>query len=771
LTFESYLESLAAEGETLLYVLQKPLQPVSFHADGAIKATWPAFLPGKKRREGQAWYANTAAFITDRMTERVSAAAANCEFVLVMVLDDIGTKSKTPPLEPTWKMETSPGNYQWGYAFEFDAQPRKGEFAAAIRAIADAGYTDPGACNPVRNFRLPGSVNLKQNRDGFVSRLVEFAPERTFTLAQICDALGVTPGPVEGDGPRPMRVRDDGGDDVFAWLNEQGMVYSRPNGEGWAGVLCPNAEEHTDGSPEGRYNPALRAFCCLHGHCTEWGSERFLTWVTSKGGPSQTSGIREELVSALLKGALPTPTPEQAADAQAVIAEVERREAGRLEQAQWYERFAYLLADDGYFDLIERKQYSRNNFNAVFRHVACLSVHLTAAGKRRRVEASVSFDENRVAMGAQVLQGVTYAAGEDVMVTRAGDVFANLWRNARPAGAPGQDVRPWLRHVQRMVPDDAEREHLLNWMAFKVQYPAVKINHGVLHGGTPGSGKDTLWEPFLYAIGGRSRENIALVRNEEINSSWGYSLMCEVLVVNELRQADAVDRRGLENRLKPLLAAPPELLSVNRKGLHPFDLPNRLGVVAFSNERMAITLPSDDRRWFVLWSHAGRMPEVEAVALWGWYEAGGRDAVAGWLAARDVSAWNPAAPPMVTEAKAAMVSAGMSASEAIICQMMQDRQGEFSRGAVMGPWQPLCDRLGAFMPAGVRCSPMTLFHAAREAGWVDIGRVKTIEHPSRVHILVAAEILEKMGSHSDIRRMLAAPAATVSPLAPLARVK
>ncbi len=34
-------------------------------------------------------------------------AAANCEFCLVMVLDDIGTKSKTPPLEPTWKMETS----------------------------------------------------------------------------------------------------------------------------------------------------------------------------------------------------------------------------------------------------------------------------------------------------------------------------------------------------------------------------------------------------------------------------------------------------------------------------------------------------------------------------------------------------------------------------------------------------------------------------------------------------------------------------------------
>ena len=78
-----------------------------------------------------------------------------------MVLDDIGTKSKLPPLEPTWIIETSPDNYQWGYTFALDDQPLKGDFSAAIKAIAEAGYTDGGAINPVRNFRIPGSVNLK----------------------------------------------------------------------------------------------------------------------------------------------------------------------------------------------------------------------------------------------------------------------------------------------------------------------------------------------------------------------------------------------------------------------------------------------------------------------------------------------------------------------------------------------------------------------------------------------------------------------------------
>ena len=249
--FLDFLVSLAPEGETALIVRQKPQLKdgqMQFHPDGAIKCTWPSYLPDMKRiKPDQAWYGNTASFIIDRFANgRVSAAAANCEYCLALVLDDIGTKSKTPPLEPTWKMETSPGNFQWGYAFS-EEQPTKGEFTAAVKAIADAGYTDPGATNAVRNFRLPGSINLKPGRDNFAARLVEFHPDREFTLPDICAALGVTPGEPDGGGYKPIRVADTGKDDVFAWLAEKGLVLSKPNAEGWAGVVCPNNKEHTDG--------------------------------------------------------------------------------------------------------------------------------------------------------------------------------------------------------------------------------------------------------------------------------------------------------------------------------------------------------------------------------------------------------------------------------------------------------------------------------------------------------------------------------------------
>jgi len=741
--FMDYMVSLAPEGETFLIVKQKPQGGT--HADGTPKCTWPAFWPTARQREGESWYGNTASFIVDRFQNgKPSASAANCEYVLGMALDDIGTKSKTPPLPPTWIMETSPGNYQWWYTFS--DQPTKGDFSAAIIAIAAAGYTDAGAVNPVRNFRLPGSVNIKPGRDNFASRLVEFHPEREYTLPEICAALNVVPGEAS-EAFRPIKLGDDGNDDVLAWLSNQGVLLRKPNPEGWAGVVCPNSAEHTDGNPEGRYNPAMRAYCCLHSHCTEFDSGTFLNWVADQGGPRHAPGLRDELLVSAMHEAMAklTPTdafPDEAAN---LVAETDRKERARLEKSEWWDRFAYVQDDEAYFDIQDRRELSRSTFNALFRHIGCKSIH-----NGRKIEPSISFDEQRQAKGAQVLVGITYAAGEDVLMRRDGDLYGNRWRNARPNSAPG-DASPWLRHVERMLPDDAEREHVLNVMAYKLQNPHKKINHAVLHIGHPGSGKDTMWQPFLWAIGGKALANVAIVRNEEITSQWGYALESEVMVFEELRQAEAKDRRALENHLKPIIAAPPEYLQVNRKGLHPYQALNRVFVLAFSNERVPLSLPSDDRRWFVVYSEAGRMSDTEGQAIWNWFETGGQSAVANWLAARDVQNFNPGAAPPFTEAKAIMIEHGRSTAESYLVDLIRNRAGEFARGVVASPFYSLCDRLAGGAPAGVKVPQAALMHALREAGWIDLGRIKSRANESRKHVYCAPDMADR--SRSELRDM------------------
>ena len=728
-----YFTGLAPAGETALIV--KQIDTGKLHKDGTPKYTWPAYLPKHKRKEGESWFLNTGSFIMDRMREKPSASMANCTHVLFMMLDDIGTKSRVPPLEPTAIVETSPGNYQYWYAYS--DQPTVEEHCAALDAIAAAGYTDEGATNAVRNCRLPGSVNVKPGREAFVCREVEFHPEREYTLSEICEALSVTPAEAGTARHVSFRVKDTGNDTVLAWLNEHSLVTSGVNAEGWCGIVCPNHEAHTDGQIEARYKPQDRSFCCYHGHCDGLDSKFFCDWVAEQGGPRTLPGLRDDLIADYTsKINKLTPTEEFKNDAAVRVKEVEDKQAGREQRALWFDRFAYIVDDDAYFDKDTCSEISRRAFNALFRHVECKSV----GEKPRRLEASFWYDENREAKGGYALKGLTYAAGEDWMVHKDGLVYGNMWRDARPEVTDAGDPTPWLEHCRRLVPDAQELEHIWNVMAYKAQRPNVKINHAILHGGKGGCGKDTMWAPFIWSVCGPHEKNKGLIDNDSLSSQWGYQLEAEIVVLNELKEPDARDRRTLANKLKPIIAAPPEMLTINRKGLHPYQMVNRLFMLAFTNEDMPITLDSDDRRWFCVWSESAKMTGEEASRIWSWYHKGGFEAVAGWLRARDVSAFNPQAIPPMTDYKQKLIYVGMSNAESFIHHLIEKQEAPFNVDVISGPWHNVIKMMEQTAPSNLRLVQPALFHALKEAGWVDKGLCCSAEYKSKRHIFVRPEL-------------------------------
>jgi hypothetical protein len=729
-----YFTGLAPDGETALIV--KQIDTGKLHKDGSPKYTWPAYLPKHKRKEGESWFLNTGSFIMDRMQGKPSASVANCTHVLFMMLDDIGTKSKVPPLQPTAIVETSPGNYQYWYAYA--EQPTVEEHCAALTAIAEAGYTDPGATNAVRNCRLPGSVNVKPKREAFVCREVEFNKVE-YTLAEICAALGVTPAEVGNAQRITFRVKDTGNDTVLAWLSENGLVTSGVNAEGWCGVVCPNHEGHTDGQIEARYKPQDRSFCCYHAHCEHLDSKFFCDWVSEQGGPRTIPGLRDDLIADYTsKISALTPTEKFPDEAAKRVKEVNDKQAGREDRATWHKRFAYVVDDDGYFDHKTGQEISRRAFNAIFRHVECKST----GEKPRRLEASVWYDEQRESQGGYVLKGMTYAAGDEWKVARDGLVYGNVWRDARPEVVDAGDPTLWLDHCRRLVPDERELEHIWNVMAVKAQQPRTKINHAILHGGNGGIGKDTMWYPLLWAVGGEHMRNVAVIDSNKINSDFGYHYQTEIMVLNELKEPEAKERRALANKLKPIIAAPPEMLTVNRKGLHPFEMPNRIFMLAFTNESMPITLDSDDRRWFCVWSDAPKMTPEETTRIWDWYKAGGFEAVAGWLRSRDVSQFNPKAIPFATEYKQRLIYTGMSNAESYIHHLIEKQESPFKTDIISGPWHIILKELSQAAPDNLRTRIVqpALFHALKEAGWIDKGLCSSPEYKSKRHIFVRPDL-------------------------------
>ena len=758
--FINYLSALPAEGETLLLVQQKEVmkdgQPV-LHGDGTPKFTWLPSLPNKIKPYS-ALYVNTGSFIIDRFDNgKLSASAANCEHVLFMMLDDIGTKSKTPPLEPTWKIETSPGNQQWGYIFDLDNQPTKGEFTAAITAIAAAGYTDGGATNAVRNVRVPGSINFKPGKDNFEAQLLEFHEEREFTLEQICEALGVNPEEADTASMQRISLSDDGDDDILQWISDNGMLLERANGSGWYGIVCPNEAAHSDGNPMARYHPVNRAFCCYHEHCQDFDSHAYLDWAATNGAPRHNPGVRSELLTDKMAKALQKLEPTEAfKDATERLKEIERKELARVDQADWYDRFAYILSDDSYFDLLARNDLSRGAFNALYRHVSCISNHT-----KRRIEASNCFDENRVAHNAKALRGLTYAAGEGVLVGHLGDLYGNRWVDARPkVVSKGGNIDRWLDHCRHLVPNENELNHIWDIMAFKLQHPKIKINHAVLHVGEEGSGKDLMWKPFIWAVCGYYLKNLSVVDGDRIQSQFNDHLESEILVLNELKEPDSAARRDLANKLKPIIAAPPEMFSVNPKGKKRYDVANRLFVLAFSNEQVPISLSSQDRRWFCIHSTADAMEKIQpgsGADLVKWYEDGNLEHIASWLYARDVSKFNPGAAPEMTEFKQNLLESGMSNLESSIVEMIRNRQGEFGRGVIGSPLHPVCDRIADILNMPRNKVPQSaLLHALKEAGWKDMGRLGAAGFDSKKRVFASKEAI-KQHTKSDLRRMIELP--------------
>ena len=759
LGFVKYLSGLAEEGETLLLVRQKPLLKggdLQRYGDGALKATWVPLLPSSISKVKADWaiYGNTAAFVSDRLKAKLSASNTNCERVLVMVLDDIGTKSKAPPIEPTWKMETSEGSFQWGYVFS--EQPPKGVYAAAIRAIAGAGYTDPGAVNAVRNFRLPGSVNLKPGKGGFKSLLVEFQPDREFTLDEITGAMGVTYDKNSTPVVWPINTQDTRGDEVLTWLDKNRLVLSPVNTEGWCSVICPNHEQHSDpADASARYHPGDRAFVCYHGHCADFSSQDFLDWVSDNGGPSCTHGMRAEQIPNSMSLVLDKLPPGSNAQdhAEKVMARIEAKEIGRTTKKDWFTRFAYVQSDDSFFDMETRRETSRGTFNALYRHIGCSSIHST---KGRRIEASVSFDENREACGAKALVGITYAAGEPPVLAVEGELYGNKWKNARPDFELVEgDISPWLSHAERLIPEAKERAHIFDVMAFKLQHPGIKINHAVLHGGLEGSGKDTLWAPFIWAVCGPQLINRGFMDANALHGQWGYHLESEILLLNELKEPNASDRRELANRLKPIISAPPEYIEINRKNMAPYKALNRVFVLAFTNEQIPISLASQDRRWFCVWSAAPRMGATESKKMWDWYKNGGYEAIASWLYARDVTEFNPQAAPFDTEFKINLIEGGRSISEAYLVELITNRSGEFASGVVGSPFVNLCDRLASTAPSGAKVPQAALLHALEEAGWVDMGRIKSKRYDSKKRVFCDPSM--RYESRSDLRDLVEEP--------------
>jgi hypothetical protein len=244
----------------------------------------------------------------------------------------------------------------------------------------------------------------------------------------------------------------------------------------------------------------------------------------------------------------------------------------------------------------------------------------------------------------------------------------NLYRPPTITPVRG-DVAPWLSLIRKIYP--SETEHIVLWLAHRVQRPHEKINHALVLGGKPGIGKDTMLVPARYAVGPWNCQSVT--PKETLGNFSGY-LKAIILQVNEARDLGEFDRFSFYDHMKIVIASPPDVLRVNEKNLREYYIPNACGVVITTNHKTdGIYLSADDRRHFVAWSDL-ELKEFNLgywKDLYQWYSNGGCEHFADYLANLNLAVFDPKAPPPKTQAFWEIVDASRAPEDAELADAIE----------------------------------------------------------------------------------------------------
>lgn len=314
-----------------------------------------------------------------------------------------------------------------------------------------------------------------------------------------------------------------------------------------------------------------------------------------------------------------------------------------------------------------------------------------------------------------VVDDVTYDPGADPGVTvdsRGVSVF-NKYRPTSRVPLAG-DTQPWFDVLAALAFAGGQTvtDRLVDELAWIVQNPGQKMNHGIVLGGAEGVGKDSLLAPIIEAIG---QHNVQIVNGEALSSPFqSYLANTKAVVFNEVRMGSWSDRQKMAERLKPILAAPPKRLDVNEKNLRPYSIPNIVQAFLQTNHRDGLHIDPGSRRYFCLWAEAVIPEDPEARERWNehfsrywhWLEQEqGYEKVYAMLLRRDVAHINPMARPVITAWQVEMSNQAVDPLTSWIQQQLERREGIFGAGEFNG--RALTEWVQEKMPMWLRSRPFS----------------------------------------------------------------
>jgi len=195
-----------------------------------------------------------------------------------------------------------------------------------------------------------------------------------------------------------------------------------------------------------------------------------------------------------------------------------------------------------------------------------------------------------------------YWPGAQTLFDYEGRAMLNSYRESgvgpcKALDADGQAVVDmFLAHTALLLPDAAERDILLDWLAYIVQNPGKHVNWSVCLQGAQGCGKSYYSTVMQSCLGTNARQ---VSVSDIMGRFTGWAAGARLAIIEEIR-ISGDSKYAVIDRLKSFIAN--NTVSIEAKGRDAVTVPNFTSYLMLTNHKDAIPVDSGDRRYAVLFA-------------------------------------------------------------------------------------------------------------------------------------------------------------------------
>ena len=300
--------------------------------------------------------------------------------------------------------------------------------------------------------------------------------------------------------------------------------------------------------------------------------------------------------------------------------------------------------------IVDRRNTSRrmrpHEFAAAYAHLK-----ITIDKKALQVTSLWSQSDRRI-----LADDLTFHPGRGPFYVERGMTHMNLWDPPTWPETGIAQAAIFLEHLEYLIPDQVQREDLLDWLAHAVQRPEVRPHfHFLLIAPQEGTGRSWLGDLFVRLWGTRHADQVDL--HSLMEDAFNSKLTCKVMLVVHEAKAAPDERFNHRERLRNLLSD--SIVTINEKHQPKWNERFCARVLMFTNSDNALPLSETDRRVYAV--RCADQPRDAAYysRLYGALgDEGFLAAVWTFLKNRNIAQFNPGRRAPLNQIKRQLIAAG-----------------------------------------------------------------------------------------------------------------